>query len=383
MIVHLLEGIMEKERIYFNNSESPTIGVEVELLILDKNTLELHPGAPLILDVFKDNTNVKQELLNSIVEINTNICHDVKEVRTDLTKTIGEVVKVAEENGCCLMSMGTHPFSRWKDQTITDKDRYLKLINRYQWPARRLLITGVHVHIGVESGEKSIAITNGLIRYLPHMIGISANSPIYDSEISGLASTRTKLFEGMPTTGLPHVLKNYSEFQKFMRTLITANTIDSIREVWWDIRPHPGFGTVEIRAYDAVPSINEIVNLAAFTQCLVVGISDHYDEGTQLPILDSWVNSENKWRATRYGLDAEIVVDDIGNPSPLQIEIIKTIDRMLPTANKLNCVNELLNLREMVEKRQMPYLRQLTMFEKHKDFKPLLQRAIEELNEGL
>jgi glutamate---cysteine ligase / carboxylate-amine ligase len=374
---------MEKERIYFNNSEKPTIGVEVELLILNKDTLELYPGAPVILDVFKNSENVKQELLNSIVEINTNICNDVKDVRKDLTKTIGDVVKVAEDNGWSLMSMGTHPFSRWKDQSITDKERYMRLIDRYQWPARRLLITGVHVHIGVESGEKSIAITNGLLRYLPHMIAISANSPIYDSKVSGLASTRTKLFEGMPTTGLPHVLKNYSEFQKFMRTLITANTIDSIREVWWDIRPHPGFGTVEIRAFDAVPSINEMVNLAAFTQCLVVGISDHYDEGTQLPILDSWINSENKWRATRYGLDAEIVVDDIGHPRPLQAEIIRTIDQMLPIANKINCVNEMLNLRKMVENRQIPYLRQLKMYEEHKDFKPILQSAVKELREGL
>jgi len=374
---------MEKERIYFHNSEKPTIGVEVELLILDKDTLDLHPGAPLILDVFKDSENVKQELLNSIVEINTNICSDVQEVRKDLTNTISKVVQVAEDNGWSLISMGTHPFSRWKDQSITDKERYLRLINRYQWPARRLLITGVHVHVGVESGEKSIAITNGLLRYLPHMIGMSANSPIYDSELTGLASTRTKLFEGMPTTGLPHVLKNYSEFQKFMRTLITANTIDSIREVWWDIRPHPGFGTVEIRAYDAVPTIDEIVNLAAFTQCLVVGISDHYDDGAQLPILDSWVNSENKWRATRFGLDAEIVVDDIGQPKSLLSEILRTIDQMLPTAHKLNCVNELLNLREMVEKKQVPYLRQLKMYEEHEDFKPILQKAVEELKEGL
>jgi len=374
---------MEKERIYFHNSEKPTIGVEVELLILDKDTLDLHPGAPLILDVFKDSENVKQELLNSIVEINTNICSDVQEVRKDLTNTISKVVQVAEDNGWSLISMGTHPFSRWKDQSITDKERYLRLINRYQWPARRLLITGVHVHVGVESGEKSIAITNGLLRYLPHMIGMSANSPIYDSELTGLASTRTKLFEGMPTTGLPHVLKNYSEFQKFMRTLITANTIDSIREVWWDIRPHPGFGTVEIRAYDAVPTIDEIVNLAAFTQCLVVGISDHYDDGAQLPILDSWVNSENKWRATRFGLDAEIVVDDIGQPKSLLSEILRTIDQMLPTAHKLNCVNELLNLREMVEKKQVPYLRQLKMYEEHEDFKPILQKAVEDLKEGL
>ncbi len=374
---------MEKERTFFNSSEKSTIGVEVELLIVDNKSYKLYPGAHVILKEFAENDHVKQELLNCIVEINTGICNDASEARDDLTHTIKKVVKIAEKNGWHLMSMGTHPFSRWQDQTITDKERYLSLVNRFQWPARRLLITGVHIHVGVESGEKSIAITNGLLRYLPHMIAVAANSPIYESEITGLASTRTKLFESMPTTGLPHVLRNYSEFQKFMRTLINANTIESIREVWWDIRPHPGFGTVEIRAYDAVPSINEIVNLAAFTQCLVVGISDHYDEGTQLPILDRWINSENKWRATRYGLDAEIIVDDIGNPRPLRSEIIGTIDRMLPVANKLNCVNELLNLRTYVEDNKIPYQRQLDLYKETDDFVPIVKKAVDELKQDL
>jgi carboxylate-amine ligase len=374
---------MDKERIFFNNSEFPTIGVEVELLIINNENYDLQPGAPLILETFKDDEHVKQELLNSIVEINTGICNDTQEVLKDLTTTIKKVNDVAEKNGWSLMSMGTHPFSRWKDQSITEKERYVNLVDRFQWPARRLLITGVHVHVGVESGEKSIAITNGLLRYIPHFIGVSANSPIYDREITGLASTRTKLFEAMPTTGLPHVLTNYSEFQKFMRTLMNANTIDSIREVWWDIRPHPGFGTVEIRTYDAVPRISEIVNLAAFAQCLVVGISEHYDEGRQLPILDRWINSENKWRATRYGLDAEIIVDDIGNPRPLRDEIIRTIDQMLPVANRLNCVKELLNLRKDVEEDNIPYQRQLKLYNESNDYVPLVKKAIEELKEGL
>jgi len=374
---------MDKERIYFNNSEYPTIGVEVELLIINNKSYELHPGAPVILDIFKDDEHIKQELLNSIIEINTGICKDTSEVRDDLIRSIRKVDKVANKNNWSLMSMGTHPFSRWKDQGITDKERYLKLVNRFQWPARRLLITGVHVHVGVESGEKSIAITNGLLRYIPHFIGVSANSPIYDQEITGLASTRTKLFEAMPTTGLPHVLRNYSEFQKFMRTLVNANTIDSIREVWWDIRPHPGFGTVEIRAYDAVPSISEIVNLAAFTQCLVVAISEHYDDGAQLPILDRWINSENKWRATRYGLDAEIIIDDIGNPKPLRDEIIRTIDKMLPIGNRLNCVKELLDLQKYVEEDNMPYQRQMRLYEESYEFVPLIKNAIEELKTGL
>ncbi len=372
-----------KERIFFHGSPNPTIGVEVELFMVNPQTYELEPIAPEILEAFGDSPNVKKELLKSIVEVNTDVCNNISEVRDNLTKTISEVVNKAEKLGYSVISMGTHPFAKWEEQEISEHERYQSLIDRFRWTAQRLLITGVHVHIGVESGEKAIAVTNNATRYIPHMIAISANTPIYDSVITGLASTRTKIFEQLPTTGLPHFLHNYSEFQKFMRTLINAKTINSIKEVWWDIRPHPGFGTVEIRTYDAVPKISEIVNLAAFTQCLVVGISNDYDNATQLPLLDRWINSENKWRATRYGLDAEIIVNDSGESQPLKTEIIKTIDKLLPIAHKHNCVNELLELREQVEEKRAPYLRQLKVYEEEKDLKAVVRKAIDELKSEL
>jgi carboxylate-amine ligase len=374
---------MPENRIYFHDSPQPTLGVEVELLLVDQQSLALHPGAPLILKEFENDDHVKQELLNSIVEVITGICQNVAEVREDLKKTIKKVIKKAEENGWYVLSMGTHPFSRWVDQTITDMERYIHLIERFQWPARRLLITGEHVHVGVESAEKSIAITNGMIRYIPHMIGLSSNSPILDGEISGLASTRTKLFEGMPTTGLPHVLRNYSEFQKFMRILQKANTIESIREVWWDIRPHPGFGTVESRAFDAVPTLNEMVNLAAFTQCLVVAISDHYDNGAQLPVMERWINGENKWRATRYGLDAEIIVDERGTLKSLRTEILETLEKMLPVARKLECQAEMLDLHDMVLNNRVPYQRQLAKFKDSKDLKSIISDSVSALKKSV
>ena len=148
----------------------------------------------------------------------------------NLQNRLKNVLQVSEKLGYKLVSIATHPFSRWKDQSVTKTDRYLHFLERMQWPLRRLLITGVHVHIGVESGEKAIAITNGLTRYIPHMIGLSANSPYFDGEKTGLASTRTKIFEGMPTAGLPPQLRNYSEFQKFMRSLQRANTIETISQ---------------------------------------------------------------------------------------------------------------------------------------------------------
>ena len=282
-----------------------------------------------------------------------------------------------------LISMGTHPFARWKDQTITQSGRYINFLERMQWPVRRLIISGLHVHIGVESGEKAIAITNGMTRYIPLLIGLSANSPYFGSELTGLASTRTKIFEGLPTAGLPPFLKNYSEFQKFMRTLQKANSIQSIREVWWDIRPHPGFGTVEIRVCDAVPSVEEMVNLAALIQCLVVGLSNFYDDGAQLPILDPWVIQENKWRATRYGIDADIIVDEGGSLQSLKGAILETIDKILPIAEELGCRNELIQIGDIVENNQAPYQRQIFHYNKNNEYSDIIMSAINELEKGM
>jgi len=373
---------MSRGRIFFNSSPTPTLGVEVELQILDNETFELASGAGEILSEFQDSLHVKEELLDSIIEINTGICKNVNEVVADLTKYIQMASIVADSKGYSLASIATHPFSKWKEQSVTQSERYLHFLERMQWPLRRLLITGVHVHVGVESGEKAIAISNGLTRYIPMMIGLSANSPFFGGELTGLASTRTKIFEGLPTAGLPPLLKNYSEFQKFMRILQKAKSIDSIREVWWDIRPHPGFGTVEIRVFDSVPSIPEMANLAALTQCLVVSLSEHYDDGSQLPLMDSWVLRENKWRATRYGLDADLIIDEMGHQQSLKSFILETLDKLMPIAIRLDCQPQLDALAEIAENNSAPYQRQIRIYQQNEDFKDILKNAIVELKTG-
>jgi glutamate---cysteine ligase / carboxylate-amine ligase len=374
---------MRKGRITFNSSPEPTIGVEVELQILDKHSLDLTSGAVELLKFYEGNNHVKEELLDSIIEINTGICRNISEVKDDLVPRLRDVIKTADTLGYALSTIATHPYSRWKEQSVTQSERYQHFVNRMQWPLRRLLITGLHVHIGVDSGEKAIAVTNGLTRYIPHMIALSANSPIYDSEITGLASTRTKIFEGLPTAGLPHLLRNYSEFQKYIRTLQKANTIESIREVWWDIRPHPGFGTVEIRVFDSVPKVDEMLNLAALTQCLVVGIADHYDDGTQLPLLDNWVIAENKWRATRYGLDGDIIIDNKGHQQSIKSAIYETVDSLLPLSRKLGCESQLLNIIEQTENNMSPYQRQLRIYDQSQDFNEILLDSVKQLKDSV
>ena len=231
----------------FNASPRPTLGVELEVQIVDPTTFNLTSGSTQILDRVGDHPKIKQELTQSTVEIITGICDTVADARADLSETLGTLYNIGDELGFTFASAAMHPFAQWREQDIFPNERYEQLVQRIQWPARRLLIYGLHVHVGVESGEKAIAVMNGLTTFLPHLLALSASSPYADHEDSGLASTRTKIFEGMPTAGLPYRLANYSEFQQFMNTLIRAGAIQTIREICWDIRPHPGFGTLESR----------------------------------------------------------------------------------------------------------------------------------------
>ena len=369
------------KQIKFNGSSKPTLGVEIELFTVDKNTLALTNGAPIILNHFKDNFFFKEELLQCIVEITTDVCNNVEEVYNDLRPKIDMAINYANKNNIELLAMPIHPFSRVSDQSVSDNERYISFLDRMQWPLRRLLITGIHVHVGVESGEMAIAIVNGMKRYIPFLIALSANSPYFEGEETGLASTRTKIFEGSPNTGIPVNLTNYSEFQKFMRTLVGANSIDSIREIWWDIRPHPGYGTVEIRICDSIANLLHIKDLTALIQALVVGLANHYNNGTQLPYLDSWVIYENKWRATRYGMDAKLIIDSDGSQKNISELIKSTISALDPEINNLNLSDSMEHITNRIDNKNSYYKEQIDLYEKNNDFNDVLEKSIKDLKE--
>ena len=368
-----------ESKIKFNGSEKPTVGMELELFTVDKESLALTNGAPLILNHFKDNFFFKEELLQCIVEITTDVCNHVDDLYSDLRPKIDMAIDYANQNGIELLSMPIHPFSRVSDQSVTNNTRYVDFLDRMQWPLRRLLITGIHVHVGVASGEMAIAVVNGMRRYIPYLIALSANSPYFEGEKTGLASTRTKIFEGLPNTGIPVKLTNYGEFQKLMRTLIRARSIDSIREIWWDIRPHPGYGTVEIRVCDSIPDLVNMRDLAAFIQALVVGLCNHYDNGTQLPYLDSWIIHENKWRATRYGLDAKLIIDDDGNEEKIKTIIKNTILALEPEINELKIGHAMDKVLERINLNHSYYMEQKILYEKNNSFNDVIASNIEKL----
>jgi carboxylate-amine ligase len=296
-----------------------------------------------------EHPKAKHELLESCIEVITGVCTTVDEAVEDLRSTVGEVSEAAGARNLGVMCSGTHPMTDWATQQISPNPRYAKLVEDMQWLARRLQIFGVHVHVGVRSPDKVIPIVNALTAYIPHFLALSASSPFWVGADTGLASARSKVFEGLPTAGLPYQLSGWDDFESFMGTLISAQTIESVREVWWDVRPHPTFGTVELRICDGLPTLYEISWAAAMSQCLVEMLNGQLDRGYTLPVPKGWTVRENKWRAARYGIDTELIVDNDGRTQPLRELVEELIDDLRPIAERLGCSEELLRAKRILD----------------------------------
>jgi len=356
-------------RIAFNESERSTLGVEMELMVVDRVSGELvSAGSQLLTEMGRghpdgEHPKAKHELLECTVEVITGICETVRDARADLAGTIAELATVADRHDLSLLSAGTHPLSSWHDQTVTPAPRYAALLHDMQWPAQRLQIFGMHVHVGIRSGEKAIAIANALTRYLPIFLALSASSPYWEAHDTGLASARSKVFESLPTAGLPPHLEDWEDFERFMHTLVHAEAISTIREVWWDIRPHPDFGTVELRICDATPTLQETTALAALAQCLVTWFDRRLDAGEELTFPRDWVMRQNKWLAARYGIDADLIVDETGARSSTRELVTTVLTELEPVAVDLDCATELAGIPRILQTGPS-YMRQRAVVER-------------------
>ena len=341
--------------ISWNSSRGPTLGVEWEVQLIDAQSGLLRQEASEVvadlpgLDANGEHPNIRHELMQSTVEIVTGICSTVSEARTDLEKTIEELQRSAENHGIVLACAGTHPVSSWREAKMSSIKRYAEIVEQMQWLARRIQTFGVHVHVGLRDGGKAIPIVNALAAYLPHFLALTASSPFWDGEDTGLASTRAIIWGDLPTAGIPHRLSNWGEFEEYMDTLLRAGTIRSIKEVWWDIRPHADLGTIEIRMFDGLPTAREVAMVAALSQSLVQLFDAQLDRGYQLPSPSSWVVRDNKWRATRYGLDASVITDESGATAPLRDELYELVRELEPVAERLGCLDELQVASEVLE----------------------------------
>ena len=372
----------------FVASAGPSLGVEVELALVDAESGELTCVAPELLARVgagypeTEHPKIKKELYQCTVEVITGVCATVAEARADLAESMREVEQAAADSGAAVIGAGLHPFTPWHQLSLSEGERYQRLVDTIGWPARRLTTHGVHVHVGVRSGDKAIATVNSLTEYLPVFLALSAASPYWNGRDTGLASTRTKIFESMPTTGLPPHLRDWAEFNVFLDTLIEAGAIETVREVWWDIRPHPGYGTVELRMCDSMPTLWEISALAALAQSLVTEFDRMIDAGVTPDVPREWVRRENKWRAARWGVEADLVIDESGHTQPLREIVDGLVDRLLPIAKDLDCAAELVDLRRIAAKGPS-YVRQRRVVAEGGDLQGVVRALSAELADSI
>ncbi len=365
--------------IKFNDSAGFTLGIELEIQLLDSESLALAQRSSKVigsLKSFKD--SVKHELLMSNLEVISKVCADVSEAEADLREKLKVVIEAASENGCVLAMASTHPFSRWRDQTATDTERYRELLENLQMVGRRFNIFGLHVHVGVDGAEKSIYIMNKMLYYLPHLLAISSNSPFWQGENTGLKSYRTKVFETLPTTGLPFYFHDWSDYLTLVKSYVATGTIKTIRELWWDIRPHPDFGTIEVRVCDIPPTLKEVLSIAALIQAIVKRLSDEFDRGVPFERPHVFVTRENKWRASRYGIDGEFLTKDGASTISVKEAVELVLDFVEAQSRELGSTKYIQVVRDTL-KRGTGASRQLKLFSE----KGSLEDVVLNLAEGL
>lgn len=339
----------------FARSERSTLGIEWELALVDADSGDLRQVAQTVLDAVaphdgEEHPTIKQELLLNTVEIVTGVCRTVGEAAADLERSIAEIRDVTDPLRVELMCAGTHPFARWSNQKVTDKQRYATLIDRTQWWGRQMLIYGVHVHVGIERRDKVLPILRAVLTYFPHLQSLSASSPFWGGKDTGYASNRALMFQQLPTAGLPFQFDRWEELEAYTADMLHTGVIDQFDEIRWDLRPSPRFGTLEMRICDGASNLAEVSAFAATIQCLVEHFSTMLDEGKETPRLQPWFAQENKWRSARYGMDAIIITSARGDEELVSDAVERMLVELEPTAERLGCAAELDGVRTILHK---------------------------------
>jgi carboxylate-amine ligase len=341
-------------QIPFAESPEPTLGVEWEFCLVDRETRDLVNVADDIFERLHQTAHrgtggpgLHREMLRNTLEIVTGICETVPEALADLESTLTDVLAVTDELGVDLLAAGTHPFATWTNQELSDGERYAELIDRTQWWGRQMLIWGVHVHVGMPRTETVMPVLSAMLTYHPHLQALSASSPMWAGDDTGYASNRAMVFQQLPTAGLPFQFATWAEFEDFVASQVKTGVIDEVDEIRWDIRPSPHLGTLEMRFCDTVASRRDLGALIALTHCLVVDLEERAAAGERLPELPPWHVQENKWRAARYGLDAWIITDADSNERLLRDDLADLLERLAPMADRLGCRDELAAIEEI------------------------------------
>src|ERR1700716_4056598 len=362
-----------------------TIGIEEEYQNVDPETGELrsHIHAE-ILEKGKLllQERVKAEMHQSVIEVGTSVCNNIKDCKTEVKKLRRDMVRLSKENGLRLAAVATHPFADWRVQEIYPDDRYKNIVEDLQLVARANLIFGLHVHVGVEDRETAIHLMNHARYFVPHLLALSSNSPFWLGMDTGLKSYRCKVFDKFPRTNMPDYFPSWGEYESYVKLLVKTNCIDNAKKIWWDIRPHPFFNTLEFRVCDIPMRVEETIALAALIQATVAKLYRLYSANTGFRLYRRSLLMENKWRAARYGLDGKLV--DFGKQTEVPerelieeyLEFVDDVVDELDSREELNYIHKILERGSGAD-------RQLRVFQETGDLKKVVDYIIEETETGL
>src|SRR6202045_4074096 len=362
-----------------------TIGIEEEYQTVDPETRDLrsHIHAE-ILEKGKLllQERVKAEMHQSVVEVGTSVCNNIKECKTEVKKLRRNMVRLSKENGLRLASVATHPFSDWRTQEIYPDDRYKNIVEDMQLVARANLIFGLHVHVGVEDRETAIHLMNHARYFVPHLLALSSNSPFWLGMDTGLKSYRCKVFDKFPRTNMPDYFPSWGEYDNYVKLLVKTNSIDNAKKIWWDIRPHPFFDTLEFRVCDLPMRVDETIALAALIQATVAKLYKLYSQNQGFRMYRRSLLMENKWRAARYGINGKLI--DFGKQTEVPArdlirEYLEFVDEVL---DELGCREEGQDIREIM-KMGTGADRQLQVYRETGDMKAVMDYIIEETEVGV
>jgi carboxylate-amine ligase len=361
-----------------------TLGIEEEFQIIDPETRELRSHIQEILAdgkmVLKE--RVKPEMHQSVVELGTEVCRDVRCARQQLVQLRSELAAVAARGGLKIASAGTHPFSHWMDQLITVDERYATIVKDLQQIARANLIFGLHVHVGIPDREMAIAVMNQARYFLPHLYALSTNSPFWLGQNTGLKAYRQMIFERFPRTGIPDVFESLSEYEDYLKLLVATGCIDNAKKIWWDIRLHPFFDTLEFRICDAQSRVSDTIALAALMQAIVLKLHKLLLQNTSFRTYPRRLIDENRWRASRYGLDGKLI--DFGRKCEVdERELLREMLEFIVTEmEELGSRQEIAHIEDIIREGTGAD-RQLAVWERTQDLKSVVDHVVAETYEGL
>src|SRR3954451_14083385 len=361
-----------------------TLGIEEEFAIIDPDTRELRSHIQEILEYGKVmlKEQIKPEMHQSVVELGTEICQSIVDARTHVIELRSRLADLAGRGGLRIASVGTHPFSHWRDQLITEGERYREIVKDMQQLARANLIFGLHVHVGIPERQTAIHVMNQARYFLPHIYALSVNSPFWVGQDTGLKGYRLKVFERFPRTGIPDAFESLSEYEDYCKLLVKTGCVDNAKKIWWDIRLHPFFDTLELRICDAQSRVDDTLAVAALIQAIIARLYKLLSQNVTFRVYRRRLLDENRWRASRYGLDGKLI--DFGREA--EVETRSLIDELLHFVSTE--VDELGSRREMAHIERIMREgtgadRQLEVFHRTNDMKAVVDQIVAETYEGL